>query len=152
MTIKRMASTLKTNMAKENVGLDFRQKNIYEARNDLSDDVKHNDLVNEKHKKVCRALNYFEHFLVFVSAFKGCVSIPAFASVIGVPVAIVSSAVGIKIYEVTAGIKKYKSIKKKKRKNHDKIELLVKTKLNKIEVLISKALIDLYINHTNLFK
>ena len=44
--------------------------------------------MNEKHKKVCRALNYFEHFLVFVSAVSVCVSIPAFALLIGVPVAI----------------------------------------------------------------
>ena len=52
----------------------------------------------------------------------------------------------IKIFAITAGIKKYKSIIKKK-KNHDKIVLLEKDKLNTIEVLISKALIDSYISH-----
>ena len=57
-----------------------------------------------------------------------------------------SSAVVIKIFAITAGIKKYKSIIKKK-KNHDKIVLLEKDKLNTIEVLISKALIDSYISH-----
>ena len=41
MTIKRMTSTLKTNMAKENVGLDFRLKKMYETRNFLLDDIKH---------------------------------------------------------------------------------------------------------------
>ena len=60
-------------------------------------------------------LNYFEHFLVFVSAVSGCVSISAFASLVGVPKAIiVSSAVGLKIYVIAARIKKYKSITKKK--------------------------------------
>ena len=48
---------------------------------------------------------------------------------------------------ITAGIKKYKSIIKKKKKKHDKIVLLRKTKLNTIEVVINKALIDFYINH-----
>ena len=57
-----------------------------------------------------------------------------------------SSAVVIKIFAITAGIKKYKSIIKKK-KNRDKIVLLEKDKLNTIEVLISKALIDSYISH-----
>ena len=57
-----------------------------------------------------------------------------------------SSAAGIKICTITAGIKKYKSIITKKRKKHDKIVLLAKTKLNTIEVLISKALTDSYIN------
>ena len=39
------------------------------------------------------------------------------------------------------------SIVKKRRKKHDKIILFAKSKLNVIEVLISKALIDLNINH-----
>ena len=48
---------------------------------------------------------------------------------------------------LTAAIKKYKSIVKKKRKNHDQIVLLANAKLNTFEVLISKALIDSYIKH-----
>ena len=36
---------------------------------------------------------------------------------------------------------------KKKKKKHDKIVLLAKSKLNSIEVLISKALIDSVISH-----
>ena len=50
----------------------------------------------------------------------------------------------INICAITAGIRKCKSIIKKK---HDKIVLLRKDKLNTIEVLISKALIDSYIIH-----
>ena len=53
----------------------------------------------------------------------------------------------IKICAITTGIKKYKSIIKKKRKKLNKIVLLAKNKLNSIEVLISKALIDSYISH-----
>ena len=48
--------------------------------------------------------------------------------------------------EIIAGIKKYKSIINK-RKKHDESVLLVKDKLNAIEVLISKSLIDPYIIH-----
>ena len=40
-----------------------------------------------------------------------------------------------------------KSIIKKKKKKHDKIILLAKSKLNSIEVLISKNLIDSNIRH-----
>ena len=43
---------------------------------------------------------------------------------------------------MATGIKKYKSIIKKKKKKHDKVVLLAKTKLNSIEVLISNALTD----------
>ena len=38
-------------------------------------------------------------------------------------------------------MKKYKSIIKEKKKNHDKI-VLPKSKLNSVEVFISRALID----------
>ena len=41
----------------------------------------------------------------------------------------------------------YKSIINKKKKKHDKIVFLAKSKLNSIEVLISKALIDSVISH-----
>ena len=64
-----------------------------------------------------------------------------------IPVGITSSAIGLKISAIIAGIKKYKSIIKKKKKKHDEIILLAKPKLNTIEVLTSKALIDLNISH-----
>ena len=99
---------------------------------------------------MCRALNCFEHFLIFISAVSRCVSISAFASLVSVSVGNASSAVGINVCAITAVIKKYKSVIKKKRKKHYKIVLLAKTSLNTIEVLISEALIDAYINHDEL--
>ena len=68
----------------------------------------------------------------------------AFASLVGIPEGSASSAVG---WKTCKSIKKYKSIIKKKKKKHNKTVLLAKTKLNSIEVLISKALIELNINH-----
>ena len=101
----------------------------------------------KKHKKVCGVLNYIEHLLILVSAVTGCVSISDFSSLVGIPVGITSSAIGLEICVVTAGMKKYKSIIKKKKNKHDKIILLAKYKLNSIEVLISKVLIDSNITH-----
>ena len=60
---------------------------------------------------------------------------------------ITSSAIELKICAITAGIKKYKSITKEKKKKHDKTVSLVKSKLNRVEVLISKSLINSNINH-----
>ena len=51
------------------------------------------------------------------------------------------------ICAITPAIKKYKAIIKIKEKKHEKIVLLAKSKLNSIEALISKALIDLGISH-----
>ena len=100
--------------------------------------------MSEKYKKTCKYLNYVEHLLILVSTVTTCVSISAFASLICVPVGIKSSVIGLKICAITAGIKQYKSIIKKKKKKRNKIVLLGKYKLNTIEVLISKALIDSY--------
>ena len=61
----------------------------------------------------------------------------AFGSIVVIPIGIMS----------TAGLKKYKSMIKKKKKKHDKIVLLVNSKLNRVEVLISKALIDSVFSH-----
>ena len=103
--------------------------------------------MSEKYKKTCKYLNYVEHLLILASTIVGYVSISAFASLVDIPVGITSSAVGINICAITAGIKKHKSVIKKKKKKHNKIVLLGKDKLNTIEVLISKSLIDSYISH-----
>ena len=85
--------------------------------------------------------------LNLVSAVIGCFSIPAFASLVGIPIGITSSAIELKICSITAGIKNYKTTIKKKK--HDKIALSAKTKLNSIEALISKSLINSYISHND---
>ena len=58
-------------------------------------------------------MNCFEHFLVFIFAVSGCVSISGFPSLVGVPVGMVSSAVTIRYCEINAEIKKYMLIIKK---------------------------------------
>ena len=133
-------------MAEENISQGFRLKNIDETKKCFIEEINRNELMSKKHKKVCLTLNYIEHFILG-STIIGCVSISAFASVFDIPIGITSSAIGLKICAITAGIKKYKSIIMEKKKKHDKIALLAKSKLNSIEVLVSKALIDLVISH-----
>ena len=103
--------------------------------------------MSKKHKKVCGFFNNTEHLLILVSNVTRCVSISAFASLGGSPVGITSSAAGLNLCVITAEIKKYKSITNKKKKKHDKIVLLAKTKLNSVEALIYKVLINSNITH-----
>ena len=104
-------------------------------------------MTSKKHKKVCTTLNYIEHVLILVSTITECISISTFASLIGIRIGITSFSIGSKICAIAAWIKKYKSIIKKKKKKRDKIVLLANSKLNSLEVLISKALIDSNISH-----
>ena len=101
-------------------------------------------------------MNYFEHFLVFVSGISGCVLISVFDSVIGVSVDNASFGIGLKFVESlqqlksnqwSAISKSQQSVINNKRKKLCNIVLLAKPKLNTIEVLVSMSLINLYINH-----
>ena len=134
-------------MAKENISQEFRLENIDETRNYFLEEIEQNELMSRKYEKVFTTLNDIEHVLNVASTITGCISISAFASLLGISIWIKSSVIGLKICAITVGIKKYKSMIKKKKKKHDKIVLLAKSKLNSIEVLISKALIDSVISH-----
>ena len=103
--------------------------------------------MSKKHKNVYRVLNYIEHLLILISTVAGCVSISTFTSLVGIPIGITSSAIRLKICVIISGIKKYKSIIKKRKKKHDKILSLAKSKLNSVQILISKALIDSNTTH-----
>ena len=127
-------------MVEEDIIQKFRLKNIDKTRSYSLEEIKQYELMSKKHKKVCTTLNYIEHFLILASTITGCISISAFASLLGIPIGNMSSAIGLKICEIAAGIKKYESIIKKKK--HDKIVLLAKSKSNSTKVSISKALID----------
>ena len=133
----------------EEANLDFRLKKWW-TRNYLLGEIKCNDSMSEKYKKTCKYLNYVEHLLILISTITGYVSISAFASLADTPVGVTIAPVGIIIRSIIAGIKTYKSIIKKKKKKHDKTVLLGKDKLNTIEVLICKSLINSCISHDEL--
>ena len=101
--------------------------------------------MSKKHKKVCRVLNYIDHLLIVISTITGCVSISAFAFLVGIHIGNTSCAIGLKICPITSGIKKYKSIIKKKKKKHDEIVLLAKSKLNSIDKELTEKLRKLII-------
>ena len=126
-------------MVEENISKEFKLKDKDEIIDYLVEEINRNELISEKHKKVCTTLNYIKHFLILVSTIARCVLISSFASSVCILIGITSSAIELKICITTAWIKKYKSIIKKK---NYKIVLLVKSKLNRIEVLMSKSLMD----------
>ena len=128
-------------MTEENMRQKARKKNIDKRKNYLSEKKNQNDLMSKKHKKIYTVLNYIDHQLILIFTVSGCVSISAFA-LAGIHIGITSSEIELKICVITAGIKKYQPIIKKEKKKHDKIALLAKSRLNSVEVLTSKALID----------
>ena len=109
--------------------------------------------INER-KSYIRKLNkyitvfeYIDKILIFLSATSGGVSIISVISIVGVPVGIASASFTL-IFSIAKGIIKIllKTTRNKKKK-HDNILMLAKSKLTSIEILISKALNDMDISH-----
>ena len=85
--------------------------------------------------------------LIVLSATTRGVSICSFTSIDGALVGIASASFTL-IFSLTTGIvKKLLNITRNKKKKHDKILMLAKSKLSSIETLVSQALIDMEISH-----
>ena len=102
---------------------------------------------SKKLSKYLTAFDYIDNVLIVLSATSGGGSIIWFTSIVGAPVGIASASF-TPIFSLATGIvKKLLHITRNKKKNHDKILMLAKSKLNSIETLISQALIDMEISH-----
>ena len=101
--------------------------------------------------KYITIFDYIDKILIVLSAATGGVSIVSFTSAIGLPVGIGNASFTL-IFSLTTGIiKKLLNITRNKKKKHDKILMLAKSKFNSIETLISQALIDMDISHEEFF-
>ena len=54
-------------MVHENINQEFRLGNIDETRNCFVEEIKQNELMSKKYKKVYTTLNYIKHFLILAS-------------------------------------------------------------------------------------
>ena len=70
-----------------------------------------------------------------------------FTSTAGAPVGIASADLTLIFSLTTRVVKKLLNITRNKKKKHDKVTMLAKSKPNSIETLVSQALIDMDISH-----
>ena len=102
---------------------------------------------SKKLSKYVTIFDYTDKILIFLSATTSRISIISFTSVIGTSVGIVSANFTLIFSLSTRIIKKLLNMTRKKKKKHDKILVLAKSKFNSIKTLISQALSDLDISH-----
>ena len=128
----------------------FRLSEITEIENYFYQEINQRKLYIKKLSKYVTAFDYIDKISIVLSAATGGVSIISFISIVGAPVGIASASFTL-IFSLMAGIiKKLLSITRNKKKKHDKILMLAKSKLNSIETLVSQALIDMEISHEEL--
>ena len=119
----------------------FRLGEIIGIENYIYQEINQRKSCGKKLNKYVTAFDYIDKILIVLSVTSSAVSIISFRSIIGAPVGIASASLTL-IFSLTTGIvKKLLNITKNKKKKHDKILMLAKSKLNTIETLISQALI-----------
>ena len=91
--------------------------------------------------------DYFDKSLIVLSATSGSVSIASFTTVIGTPVGIASASLSLGFSLSTGLVKKLLKATRNKKKKHNKIFILARSKLNSIESKISEALMNNKISH-----
>ena len=84
--------------------------------------------------------DYFDKSLIVLSATSGSISIEPFATVTGAPVGIASASFSFAFSISTRIMKKMLKTTQNKKKKHNKIVMLTRSKLNSIESKISEAL------------
>ena len=82
----------------------------------------------------------------------GTLSIASNATIVGIPVRIAGASLTLIFTVATGVVKTLLNITRKKKKKHNKIIALARTKLNIIENLISQALIDFEVTHEEFSK
>ena len=125
----------------------FRVSEITGIENYFHQEINKKKSYSKKLSKYITAFDYLEKIINVLSATTGGVSIISFTSIFGAPVGIASASFTLIITLTTGILKKLLNIARNKKKKHDKILMLAKTKLNSIETLISQALIDMVISH-----
>ena len=125
----------------------YRLNKISKIDNYFNQEINKKKLCSKKLSKYVTVFDYIDKILIVLSATSGGVCIISSVSVVRALVAIAGASFAL-IFSLTAGIiKKLLSITRNKKKKHDKILMLAKSKLNSIEALVSQALIDMEIRH-----
>ena len=125
----------------------FRLNKISEIQDYFIAEIKERELMSKKLSTYISFFDYFDKSLIVLSVTSGGVSIVSFATVIGIPVGITSASLSLAFSLCTGLIKKLLKATRNKKKKHNKIVTLARSKLNSIESQISKTLINNQISH-----
>ena len=131
----------KTNLSEQT---NFRLSEIIEIENYFHQEINQR---KSRSKNYVTTFRYIDKTLIVLSAISSGVSIISLTSIAGAPVRIASANLTLFFSLTTGKVKKLLNITRNKKKKHDKILILAKSKLTSIETLISQALIDMDISH-----
>ena len=125
----------------------FRLNKINEIKDHFVAEIKERELMSKRLSKYIASFDYFDKSLIALSVTIGSISITSFTTVIRAPVGITSASFSRAFSICTEIIKKLLKTTRSKKKKHNKIVMLARSKLNSIESKISEALKNNEISH-----
>ena len=121
----------------------YRLDEINKIKQYFDNEIKERKDIIKKLNKYLVSFDYLDKIFI---AF-GTLSIASYAAVVGIPVGVAGSSLAL-IFTIGMGINKsLLQVTKKRKKKHNKIIALAKSKLNMIDTLLSSALDDSKTSH-----
>ena len=125
----------------------YRLDEINKIKEYFDNEIKERKDIIKKLNKYLVSFDYLDKIFIALSASFGTLSIAPYAAVVRIPVGIAGSSLTL-IFTIGMGINKsLLKVTKKRKKKHNKIIVLAKSKLTMIDTLFSSALNDSKINH-----
>ena len=125
----------------------FRLNKINEIKDYFIAEIRERELMSKHFSKYIASFDYLDKSLIVSSAATGSISIESFATAIGAPVGIMSASCSLAFLTTTGFINRFLKTIRNKKKKHNKIVMLARSKLNSIESKISEALTNNEIIH-----
>ena len=127
----------------------IRLNKINDFKNYFIAEIKERVLMSKNLSKYNASFEYFNKSLIVLSVATDTMSISSFATVIGVPVGGMSASLSLAFSITTGFVKKLLKTTRNKKKKHNKIIMLARSKLISIESKMYEALINNEISHEN---
>ena len=125
----------------------FRLNKINEIKNYFIAEIKERELMSKRLSKYIVSFDYYDKSLIVLSETSGSIYIASFATVIETPAGIESASLRLTFSLSTGLVKKLLKTTRNKKKKHNKVVMLARSKLNSIESKISEALMNNQISH-----
>ena len=125
----------------------YRLDEINKIKEYFDNEIKERKDITKKLNKYIVSFDYLDKIFITLSASFSTLIIASYATVLGLPVGIAGSSLTL-IFTIGTGINKSSlRVTKRRKKKHNKIIALAKSKLNMIDTLLSSALNDSKISH-----
>ena len=120
---------------------------INEIKDNFIAEIKERELMSKRLIKYIASFDYFDKSLIVLSVATDSISIASFAILIGAPVGMMSAICSLVFSITTEFVKTFLKTTRNKKKKHNKIIMVARSKLNSIESRISEALINNELSH-----